>query len=68
MTSRQKSASRKDHGPAILRFLRAKGPRSLAQIIAHLRLDNDPDAADYDLRKLRAARVIVSRARKWEVV
>ncbi len=58
---------RKDHGPAILRFLK-KGPKSLAQIIAHLRLDNAPDQADYDIRKLRIAGKVQSVRRKWERV
>lgn len=57
---------RKDHKPAILRYL-AKGPKTLGQIVAHLRADDAHRAVEYDIRTLRAARVIVSRARKWEL-
>ena len=57
---------RKDHRPAILRYLAKHGPARLAQIVGYLKASN-VDAVEYDLRTLRKAGTIRSAGGLWRL-
>lgn len=57
--------TRESHGPAVLRYLKVHGPSRFAQIQEHLRAELRD--LDYDLRVLRLAGKIISRAGLWHL-
>lgn len=57
---------RKDHRPAIVKFLKQR-PARLHQIVSHLRAIDSFRAVDYDVRRLRMAGTIRTVKGLWEI-